>query len=1633
MCSLNTERCAPESAHRVAAKPEMKSDSFSFSTALDISVKSISGLYSAFQSSQFTLLSLAISESMNVHYTKQVSLNSLVALFLIAILVITVLYTYTQLLDPQAQNEYSKSKWTVKQANKQKATDKTQSNTAAKQKQKAIAKAKRASNSAKSILDSQAGMTKHPRPSIFTTSTKSSNLSFSEYYTNHIMPYFSGKKIDTKPDAWASFRVFSTKSLDLSALFLSFWNSCKALFAEYAIDFSSLNFENCVHVLHLITKCELYTRFTRVLNMLVTLGWIKTFDWKIFDVTFFKSKTLNHDVTVFELLSECAAALKLILASLTSFPTLGFAAFYNDAHKVKYQDRYTMLLSKKVLVDVGRGLDMDTHEYDRILYEMITQTLELIGTSESFEKTMYTRNLKELRSIQASRTLAQRDFIREKPYGILLYGGSAVGKSAMSSGFIRYVLEANGFDSSPRSVIVLNEFDKFQSEYRSFHSGVIFDDLCNANPETSNENPLMKVIQFINNTPQAALNANVEMKGNVMIEPKIVLATTNVKHLNAKHYSEEPLAIQRRFQITITQRVKKEFCQPGTEMIDSKAIREAFGSDPYPDFAEFDVQTAVTKPGAISTKSTTFVPIVYKGQPMMNVGIKQLILFLRDDSRAHFSEQKQFVQAQRDNEVLSLCEHGLPPGCCEHCPLESQYFEAITDVADKYLIVEERLCTLLEYYLRVLANSRYGGLILAFLSRRYLRHNAAEFIKTALVVFLISCFIELYLQEPQLIRFVSYILINLLIAGSKVWLERRRLVKKLTTVPRPSKWFMSLSYWKRMQIISACGGMATITIIVKIVRKITALPTAHAAAPIQLKPNTVGPPEHPKWGSEGAALREKDYRYNPSLEHEATTMTTDELFNSMKRRQYMLHIGEEGSSIFCNTVPIMGNVLLIPGHVVPKKATKARITKANANPKNVMIQPESCYLIPKTDFALWYCPEMGNQRNIIKHFPEYISKGKRVSCFLMYNDCGTVKRFDNMRGTRATTLTTKGGWFDSMTYSFPGETFNGLCIATLIATDLKGNPFIGGFHLAGKGSFGAAGFLTKDQILSAVANLNKKPSVLVSHSSEPFDTTVVGVAVGPLTAPDRRCVSNNLPGDAKCVVFGQHTLSRSTPVSGVVTSMISSSVATILGLPKLHGAPHDMRDVLHKEVDIAAKTDAAFSFHGDSIDKAYVDLSTQILSGLTKEELGTIGILNNDAVVAGYDGVQGVNSIAIGTSAGFPFKGTKKQFITDSDRFVDGISSVRDVDPLIWEEVTRMEVLLRQGKCINTVFKGALKDEPTKHTKKKVRVIAGSNTGFTLLVRKYFLTLSAIMQEKKGLFECAVGINVYSPEWTDLMQEVYKYGIDRVVAGDYKAFDGRMSPRFMLAAFKILIAIAEESGNYEEDDLMVMRGIATEITNPTYDYFGTLIQFFGSNPSGHPLTVVINSLVNSLYMRYCYFEIAKAEKWWKVPPYCKVVSLLTYGDDNIMSVKEGFEAYNHTRIAEVFALSGITYTMADKEAASVPFIHGSEAGFLKHDAIWDDELNLYRAVIDEDSIAKTLHAHIRSRVLSEEEHSACAITDVADKYFHFGREKYTTRMAQLTEVARECKLLGIVGELPTYDEQLTRYREKYEWQEELLK
>lgn len=1366
-----------------------------------------------------------------------------------------------------------------------------------------------------------------------------------------------------------------------------------------------------------VRSAKIVVQFVDIINIIVTLGFLNHFEYKIKGVTLFKSESLRRQVSFTDLIDAVGTFATTFLGCFIVFMGSGdLMCFFNDAKRSQYDDTFTLLLSQKVLMETGKG-DLDPLEYDRLLSELISTTIDLLDSCRDNERSYYASRLKDLRSLAVARVLMAKDFVRIAPYAILLFGGSSVGKSAISNALVRWLLKVNGFDFSPRAIIVLNEFDKFQSEYRAFHSGVIFDDLANGKVDTTEGNPLMKVIQFINNATMSALNPNVELKGNVPIQPKIVIGTTNVKDLKASAYTNEPLSIARRFNVTITVEVLPEFCKPGTGMLDAAKVQETFGDAAFPQFGMYTCERAIPRPGSIESKAVAYQIIEHEGVKLEKVSIEQVMKFLIEDSRAHFKQQTHFVETQRKMENIELTEDGLP------IEFDSQMLSGISEVVDFIVEKEEIIMSWLEERLEALLYTKFGQILLSYWYRTSLLTSLMQVGYFLLAGLIVAIVVE-FRGTSALIMYFFFCVISLSFAAFWFSFKRWQTIIRLTNLPRPSKFINDLSYVHKMKFLSAIGGMATLSAIVKIIRKVREVPTSHGLAPKFTK--TEVEDVKPWWGTVARDEKVDSYKVEVEVPHSTSTMTKSQLESSMSRRQYLLYIGKEGESLFCNAVPVKSSILLIPSHVVPKSTTEARLVRDGACPKGVYIQPESCYKIPKTDYALWYCPEMGDQKDITSYFSDFIPRGKKFVSTMIYNDSGKVKTFPPMLLTRSYNRTSQGGAFESLTYSFPGTTFNGLCMATMIAENNSGDVFIPGFHLAGKGSFGCAGFLARQQLIDGISQLNKAPTILASHSATPFPSQIGGVDI-ELSAPHEKCVTNELPSDAKCKVFGGHGFARGNPSSKVVVSMISSTVKEVLGLERIHDKPCEMGHIRHKEVDIIDKVDTAYKFQGDSVDRAVVDYRDSILDGMTDEMYESLGVLPLDVVLSGIDGVQGVNAMAFKTSAGFPFRGTKEQFVQLSDRFVEGISCPRDVDPLIVEEMTRLEDELASGNRVNMVFKGALKDEPTQIGKTKVRVFAGCNFAATMLVRKYFLPLSALMQNHKKLFECAVAINPMSPEWTDLMTHIYRFGEDRVVAGDYKSFDRRMSPRFMLAAFKILITVAEKSGKYDERDLMIMRGLATEITNPTYDYFGTLIQFFGSNPSGHPLTVVINSIVNSLYMRYCYFEIAKQEKWWKVPRFNQVVSLMTYGDDNIMSVKKGYDSYNHTRVAGVLADAGITYTMADKEAESVPFINGADAGFLKRDAVWDPELKLYRAKLDEKSISKSLHAHIESKVITEQQHSAEAIIGAMDEYFEYGRKTYEIRRSELHKVAHLTGLQGLVGELMTYDDQLDRFCERNAW------
>jgi hypothetical protein len=1414
------------------------------------------------------------------------------------------------------------------------------------------------------------------------------------------------------------------------------WLALRELAANYNFNLFSLpSFPSMDSISDLFEKyystikdSDIWTDFYDILTLIITLGWIKKINLVVKGIPLFATEPLRRKVSIFELFEKVAAfGKKLMGLCLIYFQTGDILSFFASERNSAYDDEYTTLMQQKLHLEIGRGADLDGETFDRRVSEFITKTTVLLDNCKVSERSYYSSRLNNLKQVVAARSLAKKDGIRIKPYGMLLYGGSGVGKSAISNALVRFVLKVNDKDSSPRAIVTLNQDDKFHSEFQTHHSGVILDDICNTNLQFADGSPTTSIIMFLNNIPMAALNPNADMKGKIMIEPDVVIGTTNVKDLQSTQCSNEPLSINRRFEVTITQRVKPEYCKRGTQMLDNSKIAH-MSSDQFPDYALFTVQTPKYSANKTNdkflsgkTRSIVYETIEHDGKLLEDIEIGELLGFLKENSREHFERQEAFVAGQRTLQEMPLCECDMPVQHCTCCQLEDQAgIPYYNEVMDYLYTLEGDICMWFSALLVSLFNSKYGYYILAFLNRGLLKSIIINSLPHLLIAIAMALLSDITGEKYGAMKIIMIISLYLIYVLGRFWFVRKQIVKNWTTVTRPSVWLRNLSWTTKKRILTFVCAVGVWKIVVELVRSYNTLNTKQAAPCVTLEPDMK--PYQKTTEFWDVHSRERAYQYgNAGASESSMTTSHPQLCEMVGKR--LLFIQKEDGEV-CNAIPLCNNVLLIPNHFVTQETTFITLTKVGGHTfKNVPLANSMCKRVAGTDLALWYAPGAGEHRDMIEYFPKDIDSDKKVSVKTVYNNNGKSVLYGDMTAIRGRVFTNTGT-YSGYNYYFPVETFGGLCMATLIG-NARGIPFIAGVHLAGRGHKGAGGFVTRAQLYQTLEQLEAMPCVLLSTNATPMETQSMGVKFGPLERPHPKCPTHNLNSDAKIRIHGGHTLSRSSPKSAVVKSVISAAVTEVMDISKQHGPPPEMDAPRHKEVDIAGKVDTASRFDADLVTKAYIDYSAQ-LDKLPKEELSKLGKLSDDANLAGLDGVTGINSINFSTSVGWPNKGPKTQFVEKSDRHVEGITCPRDVDPSILEEVARYEQMLLNGESINAVFKASLKDEPTKVGKDKVRVFAAANFPFVFLVRKYFLTVAALVQRNKETSECAVGTVVQSPEWTQLYEHIGKFGWDRAIAGDYAKFDARMSVHFMLMAFKLLIKVAEKSGNYDEDDLKIMRGIASEISYPTYDYFGTLLQFMGSNPSGHPLTVVINSVVNSLYMRYAYYAIAKENGWWRTPIFSKVVALMTYGDDNIMTVKEGYDDYNHTAIAAQFAKVGIKYTMAEKDAESVPFIHLSEASFLKHFAVWDPELKLYRSPVEETSIAKMLHSHLRSKVLTKEQSGAEAIQNVALKYFEFGREVYTERVAQLEKVAHESGIQGLVGPIMSYDDRLAWYREKFD-------
>uniref|UniRef100_A0AB39A372 RNA-dependent RNA polymerase n=1 Tax=Perinereis aibuhitensis marna-like virus 6 TaxID=3237978 RepID=A0AB39A372_9VIRU len=393
------------------------------------------------------------------------------------------------------------------------------------------------------------------------------------------------------------------------------------------------------------------------------------------------------------------------------------------------------------------------------------------------------------------------------------------------------------------------------------------------------------------------------------------------------------------------------------------------------------------------------------------------------------------------------------------------------------------------------------------------------------------------------------------------------------------------------------------------------------------------------------------------------------------------------------------------------------------------------------------------------------------------------------------------------------------------------------------------------------------------------------------------------------------------------------------------------------------------------------------------------------------------------TSMGFPVFGPKAKHF----RLVElEKESYYEPDDEVKTEYDRCIACWERGERAYPVASATLKDEPTKIQEDptlpdKVRVYQAVAVALGMGIRRWYLPITRALSLNPELSETAVGVNAFSQQWDELMKFAEKFAEDgRVVAWDYSKYDVRMNSQMTYAVLMSLIDLAELC-DYDEYDLRMMNAMIADIIHPLIDYNGTMIMAYNMNTSGNNITVYINSIANSLYVRMGFFHVCP-----EVVEFRAVVGAQTYGDDFKGSVQKEYRTrFNFRVFKEFLAKHGMKITEPKKTDKVDDDLDIDDADFLKRHSNYIPEIGCRIGKLDKRSMFKPLMANVKSTSETPEVVAISCIETYMHELFAHGRQEYELDQPKIKELC--VRVLHFVPPAVafTFDERVEMWKEKY--------
>lgn len=1154
---------------------------------------------------------------------------------------------------------------------------------------------------------------------------------------------------------------------------------------------------------------------------------------------------------------------------------------------------------------------------------------------------------------------------RDVPFSILIYGNSKIGKSDLKDMIRIHFAKVKKLDIDDSFVFTVTPTAKHWDNYKSHQHTLIMDDIAFLNPNSApNGDPSVdNLIHVINGTPWMPPQASLDKKGKTPLRVKLVVATTNTEDLNAHYYFSCPSAVQRRFPYIIVPEVKPEYADE-EGFLDSKKIENI--DNEYPDWWTFTVKRVDpvritgSKYGrsndAADRKRLAKMTIIHK-----DIGQKEILDFLNESINHHESvinSMHETVVCMKNTKLCGTCF--MPTKYCD-CLQYGDDNGTIYSFDDVINLFHANMYSTLMMFLTFFISSFY-----------YAVFSVSMFSLFGIIAWIPYYFGYFHAARDR----IEYFFISRgMIYASGL---SRRWIRLLGTRVQTSM--------ATPRILGSIAGILATAVIISRIRKIFVgrAETQGGVISVGVKPKSKKNERENVWYKENYVLSPMEI--SPQSQS----------LKSYSPEEVMLKFGRNCVHLCMNktritrAICVSGQYYLVNKHSIPDFEEDLEIevihdsSKTQVNDNVVFkITKDQVSYDSKDDCALMYFPNIPPKRCILEYFGNTQLKSGGTATFMGRDRCGNIELKSVSNFTHRTNATF--GELKFVGDAYDGEvvipTKKGDCGSIYVVFTPLG-PYIAGIHVMGDLNVAVAMKVTRKRL----GLLLMEAGAIGTQSGWPtLSSKSAKRTLGDLSEKSvfRYIEEGTASVKGSFSKFKPPLKSRveKTPINSYLKEQgyETKYTAPVMGgwTPWRIAAKDLVRPVHNLRYDILLECKQAF-LH-------------DILGCLPREELELLEVYNDFSAINGAPGIASVDRIPTKTSAGNPWKCSKQRFIKYIDHQIEDVPEPIEVDDEIMDRVRDIEAKYAEGEMAHPNFCAHLKDEPVTLEKAhlgKTRVFTGAPFDWTIVVRKYLLSLCRVLQDNHFAFEAAPGMNHASSQWGRLYKYLTQHCTNTIVAGDYKSFDKRMSPVAIQMAFDIIKSLCAASGNYTEMDLKMIEGIKMDTAFPLVDYNGDLVQFHGSNPSGHPLTVVINSLVNSLYIRYCY-RVLNPQK--EVSNFRANVNLMTYGDDNIMGVSPMIPWFNHTSISEVLASVEIIYTMADKKSTSVPYISIEDATFLNRKWVYNNEICNYMSPLNHDSIERSLMVWVRSKSVWRGEQIIDIISSACREYFYYGKEIFENK------------------------------------------